>query len=845
MLKHQLIQKKSSHQRQKDRKGKLYCRAVILIYLFLSGTLLQVLPALAASPTAGTVIDNQGTGSFIDSTDNTEKQVESNIVKVTVAEIAGITISPANTPTAITGSTVNFDFTITNVGNDPTQFFIPDAPSAITGGTAGTLKIVAYDPDGSGSAAAVDLTGNNITVPANGANTGTLLSAIASANNGSIPAGATIVVRVPVTVTAVSGQPVSVTLGNTGGQPSNSNTPYIVGANGTGSKDLYTVDNADGVSNESAGVPINGDAINHRQEASAILTVTVNAVSISGTVFSDADADVTINGSDTGTDAGSGFLTIYAIDTAGKVVDKASVAANGTYSLTNIPPNAPVTLRLSNDNSVAIGSTAPTTPSIPSGWYNTGENLNGTIDPVISTLGDIALTTTTSNLTNENFGIRQAYTIAADAAPTTCNPDYRTALNTGITTGGGQLAVGVNDLNWTAEWIAGPASGIGTPYAPPRPVGTMPAVVVGNLAPGAWVNEPANARWISYPFRLSVNGDGKHNDADLDGIKGEGNGSFSGPGTSDDVRLKFTSTLTLPSNANTLSISLPVGVAIDNQFVSIKVNGVENLVPTPAANPRAADYGTLKTVNITNGWQAGVNTIEVIVDSSPDRVGFFLGVQATSIQVCTKPNVLLVKRITAINGGTTTVGGDSLASYIDSPTNPYDDNNITISTQPTPTDPPLDTDKWPSLNSFMLGGINGGKVKPGDEIEYTIYFLSANKTTANNVLICDRIPDNVTFLPTAFNSFPAKNSSGLASGDRGIIWQYNGVTESLTNAADGDKGEYLAPGVDPNIKYPDIKCDGSNNNGVVIVNLGNVPSATAPGTPINSYGFVRFGVKVK
>ncbi|WP_298916374.1 hypothetical protein [uncultured Nostoc sp.] len=231
------------------------------------------------------------------------------------------------------------------------------------------------------------------------------------------------------------------------------------------------------------------------------------------------------------------------------------------------------------------------------------------------------------------------------------------------------------------------------------------------------------------------------------------------------------------------------------------------------------------------------------VDPTPATVS--MPFTAGTVTLATIPNVLLVKRITAINGGTTTFGGDSLGSYIDAPTNPYDDNNITIPTQPTPTDPPQDTDNWPSLNSFMLGGINGGYVKPGDQIEYTIYFLSAGKATANNVLICDRVPNNVTFLPTAFNNFATKNTSGLASGDRGIIWQNNGVTESLTNTKDGDTAEYLSPGVDPTNNYPSIKCDGSNTNGVVVVNLGNVPNATAPGTPINSYGFIRFRVKVK
>ncbi len=208
------------------------------------------------------------------------------------------------------------------------------------------------------------------------------------------------------------------------------------------------------------------------------------------------------------------------------------------------------------------------------------------------------------------------------------------------------------------------------------------------------------------------------------------------------------------------------------------------------------------------------------------------------------PNVLLVKRITRINNQTQNQGSDDLAAYKDQDTNPYDDNNITI-TNPNPPVEPADTDKWPDPNTFLIGGINGGNVKPGDEIEYTIYFLSAGETTAKNVLICDRIPENATFIPTAFNSFPTKNTTGLPSGDRGIIWQNNGATESLTNISDGDTAEYLSPGVDPTIKYPGIKCDGSNTNGVVVVNLGNLPNAIAPGTPTSSYGFIRFQGRIK
>jgi uncharacterized repeat protein (TIGR01451 family) len=209
------------------------------------------------------------------------------------------------------------------------------------------------------------------------------------------------------------------------------------------------------------------------------------------------------------------------------------------------------------------------------------------------------------------------------------------------------------------------------------------------------------------------------------------------------------------------------------------------------------------------------------------------------------PNVLLVKRITAINGSTTTVAGDSLAGYIDELTNAYDDNTITIPTQSTPSDPPKDTNNWPTLSTFLLGGINGGNIKPGDELDYSIYFLSAGDAAATNVLLCDRVPSNVTFVPTAFNG-QAKAPGGLGTGDRGILLNQGTTTGSLSNIGDGDIGQYLAPGISISSVYPSLgnSC-GTNDNGAIVVNLGTVPKADGPGTPPNSYGFVRFRGRVK
>ena len=188
------------------------------------------------------------------------------------------------------------------------------------------------------------------------------------------------------------------------------------------------------------------------------------------------------------------------------------------------------------------------------------------------------------------------------------------------------------------------------------------------------------------------------------------------------------------------------------------------------------------------------------------------------------PNILLVKRITAINTTQYTdvldgVNDSNSPNYVPSP-HDIDDNNS----------------NW--LSDYLQGRINAGEISPGDEVEYTIYFLSAGFNTANNVLMCDFVPTNTTFISTTFGT------------DKGIFLSYDGSTVSLTNTQDGDVGQYFPPGVEPSTVYPNIDCDGdpntntANTNGAVVVNLGNLPHATAPGTPTNSYGFVRFRAKI-
>jgi trimeric autotransporter adhesin len=213
------------------------------------------------------------------------------------------------------------------------------------------------------------------------------------------------------------------------------------------------------------------------------------------------------------------------------------------------------------------------------------------------------------------------------------------------------------------------------------------------------------------------------------------------------------------------------------------------------------------------------------------------------------PNLLLVKRITRINGSQLIGNQYDLSKYINDPNDFYDDN---VLTSPMPVRVPAlrpDTDKWPNTpnstsSTFLIGGINGGTVKPKDEIEYTIYFLSTGDVATTNTLLCDRVPSNVTFASTAFNTYTPKATGG-ANESRGILALLNGNTESYTNVADGDVARYFPPGSNPQDVYPRVNCNGTNDNGAVVVNLGSLPPAMTAGDPIGSYGFVRFRGQVK
>ncbi|MEO1791793.1 MAG: hypothetical protein AAFR25_06175, partial [Cyanobacteria bacterium J06629_19] len=222
------------------------------------------------------------------------------------------------------------------------------------------------------------------------------------------------------------------------------------------------------------------------------------------------------------------------------------------------------------------------------------------------------------------------------------------------------------------------------------------------------------------------------------------------------------------------------------------------------------------------------------------------------------PEVLLTKRITAINRG---LVDEQIFdnSFIDVGNSSDNDNEVNWLGNPVAENVGGGTGTVEEYIAGISGvddltAIDSVQVSPGEILEYTIPFLSNGNAAAENVYICDLIPTNTTFDTTAFNSsLPASAGPGA----RGIFVSFDGNDVALTNDADGDEiaatggldngvgGYYIPPGVNPVVVGGvSINCGGSNDNGAVVVDLSDLPNATGEGTPSNSFGFVRFRVVV-
>lgn len=242
------------------------------------------LPVFAAGTQAGQVLRNTATGSYKDDANNSYT-IESNTVDVTVAKVAGITNIPTGfddltssgtNTTVLTGDRVSFEFTISNVGNDLSNIFIPDLADISTKGLNRTQDnanfVIQVSP-------ALTATGTHTfgAIPASGAVPN------ARPTNGivsNVPINGKVIVKVTSTVSATAaGAPIEVRLGDT--PPNNDpNAPVAATQNqpdAPGAADSTDTQTRD-VRTENATTPVSSvPLVGGQKEASALQQVFLGA----------------------------------------------------------------------------------------------------------------------------------------------------------------------------------------------------------------------------------------------------------------------------------------------------------------------------------------------------------------------------------------------------------------------------------------------------------------------------------------------------------------------------------------------------------------------------------------
>ncbi|MEQ8995172.1 MAG: DUF11 domain-containing protein [Coleofasciculus sp. B1-GNL1-01] len=177
------------------------------------------------------------------------------------------------------------------------------------------------------------------------------------------------------------------------------------------------------------------------------------------------------------------------------------------------------------------------------------------------------------------------------------------------------------------------------------------------------------------------------------------------------------------------------------------------------------------------------------------------------VQPLGNPNLRLVKRVTNIIRNGAPISGVNFNTVEDDPED--EDDNILSQTSVQP----VGISSLPSESSLQSG----------DEVEYTIYFLSDGTAPANGITICDAIPEETTFITDSFNP------------GQGILVNQGGTNTNQSNQSEDDRGEFLPPLSPVTSPCPNL----TNPNGSVLINLGDVPITTP-----DNVGFVRFRVRV-
>ena len=210
-----------------------------------------------------------------------------------------------------------------------------------------------------------------------------------------------------------------------------------------------------------------------------------------------------------------------------------------------------------------------------------------------------------------------------------------------------------------------------------------------------------------------------------------------------------------------------------------------------------------------------------------------------------RAGLVLVKRITGIKfAGTTTwnrttnlTDGTALGTVVH---NPADTAGNDLNA------------KWPA--AYLVGAYDAGKIKPGDELEYTIYYLNAKGADAKSLKICDPIRGKQTYTNSSMQLQPGSSTTPITLTDATDSPATDRANYYSSGAANVPSGCNAGSATTLTTLVGGVSTATRDNGGVVIGITGSgstpqpdltvVPSATSAGTPTASYGWFRFTTKV-
>ncbi|MEH2395302.1 MAG: hypothetical protein V7K21_27835 [Nostoc sp.] len=605
-----MVNRKKSVNKQRQPYQSLVATAL------LTGSLFQfIAPVLADGTAGGQAISNTATATYEDpNAPGTTINATSNTVTVTVAEVAGITVT-ASGVTDVNGGSVAvndlliYTYTLTNVGNDPTKFHIPNQATTTGPGTvSGTL------PNGG--------TPNNLQYSTDGGATWTNVTA-GGVDTPSIPVSGTVLVRVPVTVQtgAQSGDVIKVTLGNTPGDAQNQLRSPDGG-------DVYTVDNPDNAgAGEVAGAPINGtreaSITQQIQVGNTVKTVALATILKTRTAYNPGNASVLND--DVLTYGLS--LRVESNDVTNNGLTPAALAGTSI----NVD-GSPVTRILVSD-ALPASTTLNGTPTAPPGWIvvYAGE------DPATTTADQALWKTNPTQVTGgtvKRVGfINNPSSISTVATGTTVTGFTVQVKTTGIT---GTTATNVNNIAQVFGKTAGdPASpllfddsGDQNPDNINRTTGAFPTTPDSGYYPGT-VTTAQTDTGNNNQGANSVTGDVNVYTVSVATANSILNGPNNAPdatgpsGNNDDFTNK---SAFVPPNTAPGSTLDPQSVGFTN---TIKNNGTApndiTIVPTAPATATDLPTGTKVTVSYNNQsavytYNSGTGIFTIAASNTPIKI---------------------------------------------------------------------------------------------------------------------------------------------------------------------------------------------------------------------------------